>query len=80
MSLRYLTFRVIILGLPLIMLASEAVLAKGLPHESFIGLETVKDELIGVTGGEQFGANLLAGDFNNDGRDDLIVAAPFALN
>jgi hypothetical protein len=78
MSLRYFSFRVTILGLFLLILASEAVLAAGLTHESFIGLESAKEELVGATGGEQFGANLLSGDFNSDGRDDLIVAAPFA--
>lgn len=47
-------------------------------YETFTGTE---ENLLSFTGhdpGEQFGASVSKGDFNNDGIDDLVVGSPFS--
>lgn len=36
----------------------------------------IKQELVGQTIGEYFGASVASGDLDNDGLDDLVIGAP----
>ncbi|MBI2634180.1 FG-GAP repeat protein [Candidatus Peregrinibacteria bacterium] len=47
-------------------------------HELDTALSVDKIEFAGTYPGGQFGAEIVSGDFNNDGLDDLIVSSPFA--
>ncbi|MBD3360624.1 hypothetical protein GF366_02355 [Candidatus Peregrinibacteria bacterium] len=57
---------------------SVPVFAEKHIFESFIATETNKIELIGGSKGGQFGADIVSGDINGDGYDDIVVGSPFS--
>lgn len=46
-------------------------------HETGVSLENDKIEFTGAYPGGQFGAEIAAADFNNDGLGDLLISSPF---
>lgn len=49
-----------------------------LVFESYASLETQKAEFVGDIPGEQMGAAIATGDFDNDGIEDMVSGSPFA--
>lgn len=47
-------------------------------HELFTSIDPSKIEFDGISPGGQLGADTKSGDFNNDGIQDIAIAAPFA--
>lgn len=59
-------------------LPSAAVLAAWVTHESFVSTDPQKSEILGFTTGAQLGATMTIGDFDGNGRQELVASAPFA--
>ncbi len=54
--------------------------AEELIHEAYIDTTSGAFEAVGTGVGEQMGADIVSGDFNNDGIEDLVASSPFASN
>lgn len=57
---------------------SGQVYAENYVHEAFVDTSEGSFETVGTYGGEQMGADVTSGDFNNDGIQDLLTSSPFA--
>lgn len=68
-------FLILIFGL---FLPYRAVFGKMTTYESSVNQIASKIEFIGETAGEQLGAAIVGGDFNNDGVDDIAMGSPFS--
>lgn len=57
---------------------SATSFAQVLTYETYVATEDSLLTVVGQTPGEQLGASITSGDFNNDGIEDLVVGSPFS--
>ncbi|MEK7673511.1 MAG: S-layer homology domain-containing protein [Patescibacteria group bacterium] len=71
----YISSLIVVIG---VFYSLQPVFALKMMYESSIDDLASKIELSGGDDGGQFGAAYTVGDFNNDGRDDLVISSPYA--